>query len=86
MTIYIFVLKGDLNGENRSGAFLFLSGIYVIGCYKVMVPLPECLHIAKSLQDESDRRLISCIVKLFKPLDNIRRVTSLARDSSITST
>ena len=26
-TINIFVLKGDLNGENRSGAFLFLSGI-----------------------------------------------------------
>ena len=29
MTINIFVFKGDLNGENRSGAFLFLSGIYV---------------------------------------------------------
>ena len=29
MTINIFVLKGDLNGENRSGAFLFfLSGIF----------------------------------------------------------
>ena len=28
MTIDIFVLKGDLNGENRSGAFLFLSGIF----------------------------------------------------------
>ena len=28
MTINIFVLKGDLNEENRSGAFLFLSGIY----------------------------------------------------------
>ena len=27
MTINIFVLKGDLNGENRSGAFLFLLGI-----------------------------------------------------------
>ena len=27
MTNNIFVLKGDLNGENRSGAFLFLSGI-----------------------------------------------------------
>ena len=23
MTINIFILKGDLNGENRSGAFLF---------------------------------------------------------------
>ena len=29
---------------------------------QVMVPLPECLHIVKSLQDESDRGLISCIV------------------------
>ena len=28
MTINILVLKGDLNGESRSGAFLFLSGIY----------------------------------------------------------
>ena len=28
MTINIFVLKGDLNGEIRSGAFLFLLGIY----------------------------------------------------------
>ena len=28
MTINIFVLKGDLNRENRSGAFLYLSGIY----------------------------------------------------------
>ena len=28
MTINSFVLKGELNGENRSGAFLFLSGIY----------------------------------------------------------
>ena len=33
MTIDIFVLKGDLNGENRSGAFLFLSGIYVVLWY-----------------------------------------------------
>ena len=30
MTIYIFVLKGNLNGENRSGAFLFLPGIYTV--------------------------------------------------------
>ena len=28
MTINIFVLKGDLNGKNRSGAYLFLSGIF----------------------------------------------------------
>ena len=26
MTINIFVLKGDLNGKNRSGAFLFFVG------------------------------------------------------------
>ena len=26
------------------------------------MPLPECKHIAKSLQDESNRGLISCIV------------------------
>ena len=31
-----------------------------------MVPLPECQHIAKSLQDISDRGVISCIGKLFK--------------------
>ena len=29
MTINIFVLKGELNGKNPSGAFLFLSGIYI---------------------------------------------------------
>ena len=29
MAINIFALKGELNGENRSGAFLFLSGIFV---------------------------------------------------------
>ena len=27
MTIYIFVFKEDLNGDNRSCAFLFLLGI-----------------------------------------------------------
>ena len=51
-----------------------------------MVPFPACKHIAKFLQDESDRGLISCIGKFFKPLDNIRRVASLARNSSLTST
>ena len=50
------------------------------------MPLTECKHIAKFLHDESDRGLISCIGKLFKPLDNIRRVASLARNSSLTST
>ena len=28
MTINFFVLKGDLNGENCSDAFLFFLGIY----------------------------------------------------------
>ena len=41
-----------------------LMGIYVIGCYKVMVPLTEYKHITKSLQDESDRELISCMGKI----------------------
>ena len=27
MAINIFALKGELNGKNRSGVFLFLSGI-----------------------------------------------------------
>ena len=49
------------------------------------MPLPECQHNAKSLQDESDRGLIGCIGKFFKSLDNIQRVASLARNSSITS-
>ena len=35
MAINIFVLKGDLNGENRSGAFLFLSGIYCLMRYSL---------------------------------------------------
>ena len=34
MTINIFVLKGDFNGENCSGAFLFLSSIFI----KVHIP------------------------------------------------
>ena len=57
-----------------------LRVIYVIGCYKVIVTLRECYHIAKSLQDEWK------IGNFFKPLDNIRIVASLARNSSITST
>ena len=31
------------------------------------------MHIAKSLQDESDRGLICCLEKFFKHLDNIQR-------------
>ena len=50
------------------------------------MPLPECERIAKSFQDESVRGLISCIGKLFKTLDNIRRVASLSRNSFINST
>ena len=49
----------------------FTKIIKDVGCYKVMVPLPECEHIAKSLQDETDRGLINYFVKVFKPLDNI---------------
>ena len=30
MATYIFVSKGELNGKNCSGAFLFLSGIYLV--------------------------------------------------------
>ena len=37
MTIYIFILKGDFNGENRSGAFLFLSGIVIVGFYQNII-------------------------------------------------
>ena len=37
----------------------------------------------KSLQDESGRGLISCMKKFFKPLDNIRRVSSLARETAL---
>ena len=46
---------------------MLMGNIYIIGGYKVMVPLPECKHIAQSFQAESDRGLISCIVKFFKP-------------------
>ena len=48
--------------------------------------ITSVLAYCKTLQDESDRGLISCIGKFFNPLDNIRRVASLARNSSITST
>ena len=48
--------------------------------------ITRVLAYSKSLQDESDRRLISCIGKFFKPLHNIQRLASLARNSSITST
>ena len=35
MTNNIFVLKGDLNGENRSGAFLFCQ-VYVKKVMKLL--------------------------------------------------
>ena len=44
------------------------------------------LVYGKPLQDESDRGLVSCIRKFFISFDNIRRVASLARNSSMTST
>ena len=38
MTINIFLLKGDLNGESRSGAFLFFVGyIYFVMHYSVSI-------------------------------------------------
>ena len=43
-------------------------------------------YCQKTLQDESDRGLIRCFVKFYKPLNNIRKVASLARNSSMTST
>ena len=36
MTINVFVLKGDLNGEKRSGAFLFCR-VYIIEFIKLVV-------------------------------------------------
>ena len=44
MTISIFVLKGDLNGENHSGAFLFLSGIYQTVC-KLHFCILHCMYM-----------------------------------------
>ena len=43
------------------------------------MPLLERWHVAKSLQDESDRGIINCIEKFFKPLDNIQRVASFGK-------
>ena len=40
------------------------------------MPLPECYHFAKSLQDESNSGLTTLIGKFFKPLDSIRRVAT----------
>ena len=45
MTIYIFVLKGDLNGENRSGAFLFFVGYIIISSQR---PIHLLHHIQQS--------------------------------------
>ena len=36
LLINVFVLKGELNGENRSGAFLFLSGICLMGMLELL--------------------------------------------------
>ena len=40
MTINIFVLKGDLNGENRSGAFFFVGYRYfkIVSEYDQEIP------------------------------------------------
>ena len=36
MTIIIFVLKGELNGENHSGVFLFFVGYIADNCKKLV--------------------------------------------------
>ena len=46
--------------------------------------ITRVLAYCKFLQDESVRGLISCIGKFFKPLDNIGRVASLARNTRVT--
>ena len=52
MTINIFELKGDLNGENRSGAFLFLSGIFHKLFFTLFLHLTVgFLHITFNLTD-----------------------------------
>ena len=43
MTIDIFVLKGDLNGENRSGAFLFFVG-YIKNALNPSIISRESIH------------------------------------------
>ena len=66
MTINIFVLKGELNGENRSGAFLFLSGIVLLRIFlnitflrflKFMSRVCKncCMHFILSEQDSPNR-------------------------------
>ena len=47
MTNNIFVLKGDLNGENHSGAFLFLSGIISLYMY---LRSNTCINIMLSIK------------------------------------
>ena len=37
MTINIFVLKGDLNGENRSGAFFCRVYQSLLNCIDLMI-------------------------------------------------
>ena len=51
MTINIFVFKGDLNGKNRSGAFLFLSGIYcALGqTWYLIVSIPDAFYLIWSV-------------------------------------
>ena len=47
MTNNIFVLKGELNGENRSGAFLFLLGIgYSFGRKILNIDVKLLIHCA----------------------------------------
>ena len=48
MTINIFVLKGELNGKNRSGAFLFLSRIYLNCSQKISLIISHILLTSDS--------------------------------------
>ena len=61
MTIDIFVFKGDLNGENRSGAFLFLSGIVL---YASMLNSESLLSIVSSRAPENDLTVVSGLKSL----------------------
>ena len=42
MTIDFFVLKGDLNGENPSGAFLFFVGYMIRIYFRTLSEMAYC--------------------------------------------
>ena len=55
MTINIFVLKGDLNGENRSGAFLFCRVYKTIKLIRIY--FLTYMHWAHSIPSPDSRRV-----------------------------